>query len=313
MNGYPRFKMDKRGATLTGYGLVVGLISIVALAAVTNTGDEVEQLFCTTSDALASASGGPLDCRASGAAGSGAGAGAAAPADTTPDAFVLPPVSYTESTGQTIQSEIAEVSGLDEPAPLTFSRSSSGNGEYRICADAFCSSVLQNWGSDDSGVTVSAGQYVQTRLTTGGGTRTATVNIGGVEATQTYQFGEGNIVYQHVSSGQYYGIFKVNFSYRIMRYSDVQNTCSSFGRQAPDDPVSSGTDMLHVAGFTGWPGATIYCYQDAINSAGNYTACRPFLLNNVTGGGVRVLTYTDNQIYASQSNYLFCKIDDPNP
>ncbi|GAB5387907.1 MAG: hypothetical protein Alpg2KO_08750 [Alphaproteobacteria bacterium] len=39
----------KRGATLIGYGLVVGLISVLALAAITSTGDRVSTLFDSVS------------------------------------------------------------------------------------------------------------------------------------------------------------------------------------------------------------------------------------------------------------------------
>ncbi|GAB5387667.1 MAG: hypothetical protein Alpg2KO_06350 [Alphaproteobacteria bacterium] len=42
----------KRGATLTGYGLVVGLIAIISLAAVTTTGEEVACLLDRSADAM---------------------------------------------------------------------------------------------------------------------------------------------------------------------------------------------------------------------------------------------------------------------
>ena len=42
----------RKGASLLGYGLVVGLISVVALLAVTNIGDEVTRLFGSVSNSL---------------------------------------------------------------------------------------------------------------------------------------------------------------------------------------------------------------------------------------------------------------------
>ncbi|GAB5389956.1 MAG: hypothetical protein Alpg2KO_29240 [Alphaproteobacteria bacterium] len=51
-------QMGKRGVTLTGYGLLVGLIAIVALSAVTTTGDRVEGLFGEVSTTLVEAGGG---------------------------------------------------------------------------------------------------------------------------------------------------------------------------------------------------------------------------------------------------------------
>ncbi|GAB5390347.1 MAG: hypothetical protein Alpg2KO_33150 [Alphaproteobacteria bacterium] len=45
----------KRGASLLGYGLIVGLIGVVAIAAITGTGDSVRALFDQTSDTLETA------------------------------------------------------------------------------------------------------------------------------------------------------------------------------------------------------------------------------------------------------------------
>ncbi|GAB5388964.1 MAG: hypothetical protein Alpg2KO_19320 [Alphaproteobacteria bacterium] len=43
---------DRRGAALTPYGLIVGLIAILALGVVTRSGDSIRQLFQQTSDTL---------------------------------------------------------------------------------------------------------------------------------------------------------------------------------------------------------------------------------------------------------------------
>ncbi|GAB5388222.1 MAG: hypothetical protein Alpg2KO_11900 [Alphaproteobacteria bacterium] len=45
-------KYNKRGASLTGYGLIVGLIAITAITAVTGTGSNINALFGETSDTL---------------------------------------------------------------------------------------------------------------------------------------------------------------------------------------------------------------------------------------------------------------------
>lgn len=47
-----RKRLRKRGVSLTSYGLIVGLISIVALAAVTGIGSNVDSLFTTVGDEL---------------------------------------------------------------------------------------------------------------------------------------------------------------------------------------------------------------------------------------------------------------------
>ncbi|GAB5387597.1 MAG: hypothetical protein Alpg2KO_05650 [Alphaproteobacteria bacterium] len=67
----------KRGVSLTGYGLMVGLISIVALAATTSIGSQTTSLFSTTSQSLAGAV-------EAGTSGGGAVAQPSASADPTP-------------------------------------------------------------------------------------------------------------------------------------------------------------------------------------------------------------------------------------
>ncbi|GAB5387243.1 MAG: hypothetical protein Alpg2KO_02110 [Alphaproteobacteria bacterium] len=51
----------RRGVSLASYGLIVGLISIVALAAVTTTGSSVNSVFTDASDSLQGVTGGSTD------------------------------------------------------------------------------------------------------------------------------------------------------------------------------------------------------------------------------------------------------------
>ena len=68
-----------KGASLLEYGLIVGLVSVVAIGSVLATGGEVKDVFCASGSSLASARGAtPGDCSveiADGGAGGGAGGG----------------------------------------------------------------------------------------------------------------------------------------------------------------------------------------------------------------------------------------------
>ncbi|GAB5389845.1 MAG: hypothetical protein Alpg2KO_28130 [Alphaproteobacteria bacterium] len=55
--GRKRHTAHNRGVTAVSYGLIVGLISVVALVAVTGTGDQVDSLFDEVSGSLAAVSG----------------------------------------------------------------------------------------------------------------------------------------------------------------------------------------------------------------------------------------------------------------
>lgn len=52
-NRQSAFHYRYRAASLTGYGLIVGLIAIAAIAAVSNVGDEVSSLFGSVSEQMA--------------------------------------------------------------------------------------------------------------------------------------------------------------------------------------------------------------------------------------------------------------------
>jgi pilus assembly protein Flp/PilA len=47
-----RLKRDEKGATAVEYGLMVGLIAVVIIAAVTLLGNQLDALFTSISDAL---------------------------------------------------------------------------------------------------------------------------------------------------------------------------------------------------------------------------------------------------------------------
>ncbi|GAB5388448.1 MAG: hypothetical protein Alpg2KO_14160 [Alphaproteobacteria bacterium] len=99
-------KPKLRGATLSSYGLVVGLIAIMALGVVTQTGDRVKSLFTevsTTTDATMN--------------------------DREPDAFSFPPVANADLSTEYISASIS-LSGIDASAPISIS--SADGGAYRL-------------------------------------------------------------------------------------------------------------------------------------------------------------------------------------
>ena len=53
-----RLKRDEKGATAVEYGLMVGLIAVVIIAAVTLLGKQLDGLFDTVTDKLGGAGGG---------------------------------------------------------------------------------------------------------------------------------------------------------------------------------------------------------------------------------------------------------------
>lgn len=68
-----RILKNKRAASLTGYGLVVGLIAVVAISAVSSTGEQVQNLFGFVANNLDDARAGVVDS-GSGSGGGGGGA-----------------------------------------------------------------------------------------------------------------------------------------------------------------------------------------------------------------------------------------------
>jgi Flp pilus assembly pilin Flp len=54
-------KLKSRGAALVDYGLIIGLVSIVAIGAVNSTGEKTETIYCMASNGLARVTGADLD------------------------------------------------------------------------------------------------------------------------------------------------------------------------------------------------------------------------------------------------------------
>ena len=95
--------------------------------------------------------------------------------DSSPDAF-----TFTDQTGVTtstaIESNIIQISGMDDGTAISIS--GDGSPQYRICADATCSSTPSYTSSSG---TINAGDYVQLKLTSNafeGTTNSATLTIG---------------------------------------------------------------------------------------------------------------------------------------
>ncbi|GAB5387520.1 MAG: hypothetical protein Alpg2KO_04880 [Alphaproteobacteria bacterium] len=138
-------KSEDKGITAVSYGLLLGLIGVVALLSITTAGSTVKDLFETTDDSLAFAGGN---------------------AEPSP-APSLGPVNnsgsfaFDDSTGAAgalVESAIVQVSGFENAA---VSVSGDGSPQFRICADATCSGG-ESFGSSG---TISDGEYLQLRLT----------------------------------------------------------------------------------------------------------------------------------------------------
>lgn len=117
---------DRRGASLTGYGLLLGLIAIAAIAAVGNVGDEVSSLFGAVSEQMESAS--------SGISGSGAGGGDEEGEDDSLAACIAGGVGTLCADGSYYVGSLDEEprfmtsSAYQSPTQLPWSPGSSGDG-----------------------------------------------------------------------------------------------------------------------------------------------------------------------------------------
>ncbi|GAB5387717.1 MAG: hypothetical protein Alpg2KO_06850 [Alphaproteobacteria bacterium] len=168
----------RRGASLSSYGLIVGLISIVALGAVTGIGDNINALFGETGDTLAEV------------IGEDTGAQSAAAPTPTPNVTNL---DFPDITNQPISTQVASV--IVQPTvdgTSTMTVSGNGSPQLRTCSDAACSSVLQSYASS---VSLGAGEYLQVQVTTPGSqssSETITVTGGGATATFSVATGSGD-------------------------------------------------------------------------------------------------------------------------
>ena len=126
-------KKPSTGAALVDYGLIVGLIAVVAAGSVTSLGGTVRNLFASTNAAVASSeaiarsgggqsNGGTLPDAGGGGQGGG-GVTPPPPSDTTPDAFAFAPTFALP--GMATTSPSITVAGIDAPAPFAVSGDSS--------------------------------------------------------------------------------------------------------------------------------------------------------------------------------------------
>lgn len=167
---------DRRGASLTSYGLVVGLISIVALAAVTGIGSNITELFGETGTALDEVIN-PAE-------------GAAATPETPPTVTDLD-VSDINNQPTSIQ-VVSEIIQPTVTAPTTLTVSGDGSPEVRICSDSACSSVTQAYATS---VPLASGDYLQVRITTPSttlSTHTVTLSAGGANTSFSVVTGDGD-------------------------------------------------------------------------------------------------------------------------
>ncbi|GAB5390088.1 MAG: hypothetical protein Alpg2KO_30560 [Alphaproteobacteria bacterium] len=119
----------KRGASLLSYGLIVGLISVVALVAVQGTGSSTNQLFGDVSDTLAGVSG------QGGASGGGASSPTPAPITLTGDG-VSTPFAYSDgSFAQSCTEYLTPASGYPAASVDGLYDLDSGGGQFTTRCD----------------------------------------------------------------------------------------------------------------------------------------------------------------------------------
>lgn len=159
------FRHKKRAASLTSYGLIVGLIAIIAITSIDNIGNNISSLFSKVSNDMDKASS------------SGSGSSASAPTtDTTPDIFDFTDITNV-NTSTLVQSTIIQITGLDD---ANVSITGNGSPAFRLCNDATCSAdpTFQT-----SSATITNAEYLQLQLTSSAAaatTFTASVTIGTV-------------------------------------------------------------------------------------------------------------------------------------
>lgn len=93
-----------------------------------------------------------------------------------PSAFSFNNLTNQSRSAQ-VNSNIVQITGMGCDGPVTVS---GGSGEYRVCSDSSCASVVQNWTSGYTALT--SGQYLQLRVTTAASALTARsvdITVGG--------------------------------------------------------------------------------------------------------------------------------------
>ncbi|GAB5388183.1 MAG: hypothetical protein Alpg2KO_11510 [Alphaproteobacteria bacterium] len=234
----------KRGVTAVGYGLLVGLIGVVALASITAIGDNTSSLFGEVSDQLESVST---------QSGQQSASGPTPPAeDETPDAFSFTQDGYA-STSSVIPTQPVQITGITVAA---VSVSGDGSPEFQICADANCSSIISAFSSTPRDI--NDGEYLQIRLTaapTAGQTRTASVTVGDASVDWDVTAGGSDLIMRRISDGQLIRAYE-NVDYPFVPPGDapdqiqrfmVDGTCSRYGKTRV--PVGqSVSNFEHVSG-----------------------------------------------------------------
>ncbi|GAB5390176.1 MAG: hypothetical protein Alpg2KO_31440 [Alphaproteobacteria bacterium] len=148
-----------RGATGGAYALMVGLVAVVALGAVTGTGDSVNSLMTTTSDSMGNVIADPSPSPAPSASPS---------PDLEPDAFDFADQSGVNPS-TVITSNMVTITGIDGPADVSVS--GDGSPEFSVNGDTFSNTPR----------TIDAGQTLQMRMTSSGslsGAVTAQITVG---------------------------------------------------------------------------------------------------------------------------------------
>ncbi len=95
-------------------------------------------------------------------------------------AFLGFPTLTTQVTSTLVTSDILQVTGMDAGCTTNVSISGDGSPSYRVCSDAACSSVLQNWTAANNTLNIQ-GNYIQLSTTTSVNTDTSftvTLNTG---------------------------------------------------------------------------------------------------------------------------------------
>ena len=170
---------------MTGFVILVVMLfhPVPAYAACSNpTGEEGEVIYNDDHNVMQYCNGSDWNSMEGGGSDGGSGISGHDPA---PD-----PYTFTDQIGvpysTLITSEIVQFTNMDSPADVTATLLSGGNAEYRLCADAACSTVLRDWGTGLG--RVYNNQYAQFRATSSNTIDTAVsviISAGGVESVWT--------------------------------------------------------------------------------------------------------------------------------